>query len=173
MKNRRVHFAFDERSLEDIEKLKAQGRAYRAWVPEPGESQEMPRMFTELPPPDIEHWEVKEIGSMGTFTLQDGTILQEDDILKFDPATKKWCVEKDSLIGQLIEEMCPIAWTSTLPTKNDRYWCRLGKTKPFLVDLEIVNGQPIVWDIDKEQSIPSIYIPNHEWWPIPLTPPED
>lgn len=127
MKNRRVHFAFDERSLEGIGKLKEQGRHYVAWVPEPGESREMPRMFTDPNiPEDMEHW----VATAPT-------------------------------------------WTSTLPTESGYYWCRLGKTKPFLVDWEYADGDPFAWDIEKEQEIPQVLLLEHEWWSERVKPPEE
>lgn len=64
-------------------------------------------------------------------------------------------------------------WTSTPPTESGYYWCRLGKTKPFLVDWEYADGDSFAWDIEKEQEIPQVLLLEHEWWPIPLTPPED
>lgn len=119
MKNRRVHFIFDERCLEDTEKFKEQGR---------------------ISP----------------------TLTKSLDILMRKPLPPK------------------PTWTTILPTESGYYWMRFSGPggEPAIMRVDIIErvGMPVwtCWTYGNEACLfVHEILEDCEWWPIPLTPPEE
>jgi hypothetical protein len=111
--------------------------------------------------------------------LTDEKIIKLQNAIEAGDVKIKWGYEVLSLITEVLEgrkemETPKPAWSSTLPTESGWYWWRDPKERGASGKLlkGIAAAHPTYIEIGgcflaKEEAF------RYEWWPIPLTAPED